>query len=119
MSRTVFITLTFGERFHGIKKNTHHRRRCGYLYANELFTFREKTAHALYELKAWIENNGFPAHFPVEVRFAKGDYLMLSPSHGRDSCYINIIMYRLVFRVKIEQQIQLNKIVNPIPRRRL
>ena len=61
-----------------------------------LFPHREETAHVLYELKAWIENNRFPAHFPIEVRFLKGDNLLLSPSHGRDSCYINIIMYRFV-----------------------
>lgn len=34
------------------------------------------------------------AHFPVEVRFTASDDIYLSPSFGRDSCYINIISYR-------------------------
>ena len=60
----------------------------------EMYTYREKTQVALYELKNWIEKTGFEAHFPVEVRFVRGDDLLMSPAHGRDTCYINIIMYR-------------------------
>ena len=33
-------------------------------------------------------------HFPVEVRFVQADEIYLSPASGRDSCYINVIMYR-------------------------
>ena len=32
----------------------------------------------------------------VEVRFVKGDDIYLSPCHGQDTCYINIISYRSV-----------------------
>lgn len=55
---------------------------------------QDKVGVVLTELQAWIVNSGFPAHFPVEVRFVKGDDIYLSPAYGRDSCYINIIMYR-------------------------
>lgn len=34
------------------------------------------------------------AHYPVEVRFTRGDDILLSPCFQRDSCYMNIIMYR-------------------------
>ncbi|KAL8614381.1 hypothetical protein ACOMHN_007719 [Nucella lapillus] len=55
---------------------------------------REKVGVVLTELGSWITNSKFPAHFPVEVRFVKADDIYLSPAYGRDSCYINIIMYR-------------------------
>ncbi|EMP29089.1 L-gulonolactone oxidase, partial [Chelonia mydas] len=55
----------------------------------------EKTKEALLELKAVLENNPkVVAHYPVEVRFARGDDVLLSPCFQRDSCYMNIIMYR-------------------------
>ncbi|CAM5130781.1 unnamed protein product [Natator depressus] len=55
----------------------------------------EKTKEALLELKAVLENNPrVVAHYPVEVRFARGDDVLLSPCFQRDSCYANIIMYR-------------------------
>lgn len=63
-------------------------------YVMEWAIPRDKVGVVLTELNAWIANNGFPAHFPVEVRFVKGDDIYLSPAYGRDSCYINIIMYR-------------------------
>lgn len=28
------------------------------------------------------------AHFPIEVRFVKGDDIWLSPAYGEDKCYI-------------------------------
>ncbi|XP_043846011.1 L-gulonolactone oxidase isoform X2 [Dromiciops gliroides] len=55
----------------------------------------EKTGEALRELKTMLENNpNVVAHFPVEVRFVKGDNILLSPCFQRDSCYMNIIIYR-------------------------
>ncbi|XP_065443349.1 L-gulonolactone oxidase-like [Chrysemys picta bellii] len=55
----------------------------------------EKTKEALLELKAVLENNPkVVAHYPVEVHFARGDDILLSPCFQRDSCYMNIIMYR-------------------------
>src|SRR5437016_2796278 len=56
---------------------------------------REKAPVAIMELKRWIESSqNINVLFPVEVRFVKGDDLYLSPAFGRDSCFINIIMYR-------------------------
>ena len=60
-----------------------------------LLSGSEKTKEALLELKAALENNPkMVAHYPVEVRFARGDEIWLSPCFQRDSCYMNIIMYR-------------------------
>ncbi|XP_055465794.1 L-gulonolactone oxidase isoform X2 [Psammomys obesus] len=56
---------------------------------------REKTKEALLELKAMLEAHPkVVAHYPVEVRFTRGDEILLSPCFQRDSCYMNIIMYR-------------------------
>ncbi|KAM4771261.1 L-gulonolactone oxidase-like [Rhinophrynus dorsalis] len=55
----------------------------------------ERTKDALMQLKGWLEKNpNVVAHFPVEVRFARGDDILMSPCYQRDSCYMNIIMYR-------------------------
>lgn len=55
----------------------------------------EKTKEALLELKGALENNPkVVAHYPVEVRFTRGDNILLSPAFQRDTCYMNIIMYR-------------------------
>ncbi|XP_029452079.1 L-gulonolactone oxidase-like [Rhinatrema bivittatum] len=55
----------------------------------------DKTKEALLELKAWLEKTpNVVAHFPVEVRFAQADNILLSPCFHRDSCYINILMHR-------------------------
>ncbi|XP_030054536.1 L-gulonolactone oxidase [Microcaecilia unicolor] len=55
----------------------------------------DKTKEALLELKAWLDRNPkVVAHFPVEVRFAQGDNILLSPCFHRDSCYMNILMHR-------------------------
>lgn len=49
----------------------------------------------LLQLRRFLNSNpDVYAHFPVEVRFVAADDIYLSPSYGRDSCYINIIMYR-------------------------
>ena len=61
--------------------------------ASQIF-LRENVRSVLEELGSWLEKSGFRAHFPVEVRFVKADDLLISPASGRDSCYINIVMYR-------------------------
>ncbi|NWZ89125.1 GGLO oxidase, partial [Nesospiza acunhae] len=54
-----------------------------------------KTREALLELKAALDREpGVGAHFPVEIRFCRRDRIPLSPCFQRDSCYINVIMYR-------------------------
>ncbi|XP_055970126.1 L-gulonolactone oxidase [Sorex fumeus] len=56
---------------------------------------REKTKEALLGLKAALEARPqLVAHFPVEVRFTRADDILMSPCFQRDSCYLNIIMYR-------------------------
>ncbi|XP_059693652.1 L-gulonolactone oxidase-like, partial [Haemorhous mexicanus] len=53
------------------------------------------TRAALLELKAALDRDpGIGAHFPVEIRFCRRDEIPLSPCFRRDSCYINVIMYR-------------------------
>jgi L-gulonolactone oxidase len=61
-----------------------------------LFISREKTGEAIHELKAWLDSQDSTvvAHFPVEVRFSKADDINLSPAFGRDTAYINILLYR-------------------------
>lgn len=54
----------------------------------------EHTRLALLKLKRLIDTEGFKVHFPVEVRFVKGDDIWLSPCYGGDRTYIGIIMYR-------------------------
>lgn len=49
---------------------------------------------ALDSLLEIIKEKDLKVHFPIEVRFVKGDDIMVSPCFGRDSCYIGIIMYR-------------------------
>lgn len=64
-------------------------------YVNEWAIPKEQVGKVLWELKNWIDvNPQIPIHFPVEVRFVKGDNILISPAFGRDTCYINIIMYR-------------------------
>ncbi|PVD33901.1 hypothetical protein C0Q70_05163 [Pomacea canaliculata] len=63
-------------------------------YVMEWAIPRDKVGVVLTDLNRWIRESRFPAHFPVEVRFVKGDDIFLSPSYGQDTCYINIVMYR-------------------------
>ncbi|XP_015913395.1 L-gulonolactone oxidase [Parasteatoda tepidariorum] len=64
-------------------------------YVNEWAIPIEKTGAVLWELREWIETTPeVYVHFPIEVRFCKADNIFLSPAHGRNTCYINILMYR-------------------------
>jgi len=62
-------------------------------HVNEWAIPVERTAEALRGLRALIADRGFRVHLPIEVRFVKGDDIWLSPSYGRDSCYIGVIAY--------------------------
>jgi len=57
---------------------------------------RAEMGQVLWRLKAWIDDNNFYAHFPVEVRFVPRDdsATLLSLSPDSDVCFINILMYR-------------------------
>jgi L-gulonolactone oxidase len=50
--------------------------------------------HALRDVRAWIEQSGLRISFPVEVRVAPADDLMLSTGTGRDSTYLAFHMNR-------------------------
>lgn len=66
-----------------------------YILKENIFFSSENTSKVLYELRNWIESGpNFYAHFPIEVRFVKKDDIYLSPAFGRNSTFINIIMYR-------------------------
>ncbi len=49
---------------------------------------------ALREIKQWIADKKIAVNFPVEFRFVKGDDIPISPSHGRDTAYIAVHMFR-------------------------
>eukprot|EP00871_Galdieria_phlegrea_P004893 jgi/Galph1/5404/GphlegSOOS_G4018.1 len=55
---------------------------------------RRHTVEALKRLRNLIETSGLYVHFPIEVRFTASDDIWLSPSYGRESCWIGIIIYR-------------------------
>jgi FAD/FMN-containing dehydrogenase len=50
----------------------------------------ERTAEALTALKEIIDEGDFKTDLPIEVRFVKGDDILMSPATGRDVCYIGI-----------------------------
>ena len=49
-----------------------------------------KTAEALNALKEIIDEGDFKTDLPIEVRFVKGDDILMSPANGRDVCYIGV-----------------------------
>ena len=51
-------------------------------------------ADAIREVLDVITRRGFAVGFPIEVRFVAADDAYLSPSNGRDTCYIAVHMYR-------------------------
>ncbi|KAG8201926.1 hypothetical protein JTE90_027403 [Oedothorax gibbosus] len=64
-------------------------------YVNEWAIPLEKTGVVLWQLREWVETiPDLYVHFPVEVRFSKADNIFLSPAFGRNTCYINVVMYR-------------------------
>jgi L-gulonolactone oxidase len=52
---------------------------------------RHATA-ALHAIDRWCARNAPPARLPIEVRFGAADDIWLSPSRGRDVCYIGAMM---------------------------
>lgn len=54
----------------------------------------EKGIEVLKEMRDSINKNKFRVHFPIEVRFVKGDDMYLSPAYQRDSIYIAVHMYK-------------------------
>lgn len=63
-------------------------------YVSEWSISIEHTVNAMNDLKSLIEKEGFKVNFPIEVRFVKGDDILLSPCYNMDSCFIGVIMYK-------------------------
>ena len=55
---------------------------------------REHGADALRAVLDIVDRRGFAVGFPIEVRFVAADDAYLSPSSGRDTCYIAVHMFR-------------------------
>ena len=55
---------------------------------------REHGAEAVRRVLDLIESRRLPITFPLEVRFAPPDDALIGPSHGRESCYIAVHVYR-------------------------
>lgn len=54
----------------------------------------ENVGKVLEKLRNSINDNGFKAHYPIEIRFVAGDDIPLSPAYGRATAYIGIIAYK-------------------------
>lgn len=54
----------------------------------------ERVSAALRDLQALMNRRQFPIVFPVEVRFARQDDVMLSTAYGRDVAYIALHAYQ-------------------------
>jgi L-gulonolactone oxidase len=51
---------------------------------------RRHARRAILDLRDVIDERGFLVNFPVEVRFVAPDDILLSPAHGRETCYIAV-----------------------------
>jgi L-gulonolactone oxidase len=51
---------------------------------------RARAREAVERVLAAIEERGLPVTFPLEVRFTAADDALLSPAHGRPSCYLAV-----------------------------
>jgi L-gulonolactone oxidase len=46
------------------------------------------------QVRRLIDEGGLRVSFPVEVRFARGDDIALSPAYGEERCFVAVHMYR-------------------------
>lgn len=51
---------------------------------------RAHAAEAIRAIRAGLQSRRLPINFPIEVRFVAGDDALLSPAHGRGTCYIAV-----------------------------
>lgn len=54
---------------------------------------REHGREAVQRVLGLIEERGLRISFPLEVRFVAGDDSLLSPAHGRDTCYVAVHVF--------------------------
>jgi hypothetical protein len=50
-------------------------------------------------INEWLEEErksakGLRVHFPIEVRWSCEDDIWLSPSYGKETCWIGVVTYR-------------------------
>lgn len=54
---------------------------------------RAHAAAAVRAVRDVVHARRLPINFPIEVRFVAGDDALLSPAHGRDTCYIAVHVF--------------------------
>jgi FAD-linked oxidoreductase len=54
---------------------------------------RAQAREAVERILALVERRRLPIAFPLEVRFSAGDDALLSPAHGRETCYLAVHQY--------------------------
>jgi L-gulonolactone oxidase len=54
---------------------------------------RIHAAAAIRAIREGLRARRLPINFPIEVRFVAGDDALLSPAHGRDTCYIAVHVF--------------------------
>ncbi len=54
---------------------------------------RKHASEAVTEVRNLVEERGFDVPFPMEVRFVASDDAFLSPSFGRETCYLAVHMF--------------------------
>jgi L-gulonolactone oxidase len=54
---------------------------------------RGHAAEAIRAIRQGIHGRRLRINFPIEVRFVAGDDALLSPAHGRDTCYIAVHVF--------------------------
>lgn len=55
---------------------------------------REAAAQVVRDVRDLVKRSGLRVSFPVEVRFVAADDIPLSPSYGRETCYVAVHMYK-------------------------
>ena len=63
----------------------------------------ENSQACLREFREYLQKeqrdpHGIRPHFPVEIRFSAPDDIWLSPSYGRQTCWIGIVQYKWVVK---------------------
>jgi FAD-linked oxidoreductase len=54
---------------------------------------RIHAAEAIRAIREGVQSRRLPINFPIEVRFVAADDALLSPAHGRDTCYIAVHVF--------------------------
>jgi L-gulonolactone oxidase len=54
---------------------------------------RIHAAEAIRAIREGVQSRRLPINFPIEVRFVAADDALLSPAHGRETCYIAVHVF--------------------------